>query len=299
MKIVGAGLAGLLAAHAWPGAALFEAAPAPHASHRALLRFRSEAVSQLTGITFRPVTVRKGIWYGGRFVEPTIQLANFYAQKVTGSLSGDRSLWSLAPAERFIAPESFYDQLIETVGARVAWNSTFDFSRSTSPIINTSPLPAVLKAFKLTPDGVEFRRAAIRVERYRVTGADVFQTIYFPDPAHSLYRASITGSLLICESVISAEYREVLDIEPFEAFGLKGSVTPIDIIEQHYGKIVPLPDAIRKPLLYRLTTEHGIFSLGRFATFRNILLDDVVGDIAVIRKLIKASGYERAIFSAT
>ena len=54
------------------------------------------------------------------------------------------------------------------------------------------------------------------------------------------------------------------------------------------GKIVPLPDAARKRLLFRLTHEHGIYSLGRFATWRNVLLDDVVNDIAVIKRLARS-----------
>jgi hypothetical protein len=41
--------------------------------------------------------------------------------------------------------------------------------------------------------------------------------------------------------------------------------------------------------LFRLTHERNIYSLGRFATWRNILLDDVVDDIAAIKKLLKAN----------
>jgi hypothetical protein len=35
-----------------------------------------------------------------------------------------------------------------------------------------------------------------------------------------------------------------------------------------------------------LTEEHNIYSLGRFATWRQLLLDDLVKDIGVIEKLI-------------
>ena len=57
--IVGAGLTGLIAAHAWPQALVVEAVSGPTGSHHALLRFRSDAVARLTGVEFRRVTVRK------------------------------------------------------------------------------------------------------------------------------------------------------------------------------------------------------------------------------------------------
>jgi hypothetical protein len=94
-------------------------------------------------------------------------------------------------------------------------------------------------------------------------------------------------------------HKEMLGIV-MDAFALRpGNVFQIDVVEQKYGKIIPLPDAVRKRVLHRLTQEHGIFSLGRFATWRNVLLDDVVQDIAVLRKLMKASQYERKIFAAS
>ena len=97
--IVGAGLAGLLAAHAWPGASLVEAAARPTEVHKAVLRFRTRNVANLVGIEFRAVRVHKGIWQSTKFVEPNIRSANLYAQKVqahcaaTGAF-GTWPLWS-------------------------------------------------------------------------------------------------------------------------------------------------------------------------------------------------------------
>lgn len=306
LSIVGAGLSGLIAAHAWPQARVFESSAQPNAEHKALLRFRSDAVAKLTGIDFRKVTVRKGVWLDGGFVPPSIRAANMYAQKVTGSLSGDRSIWNLDPVERFIAPESIYDDLLANVQGRITWGVEFDFSSAggQAPIVNTAPLPIVLERtnYNKYNKPIEFKRAPIVVERYRVEGADIYQTIYFPWPGLPVYRASMTGSLLIIERVPVEEgimpHSDMLSIVA-DAFALKlGSVFQLDVVEQKYGKIVPLPDAQRKALLHRLTQEHGIFSLGRFATWRNILLDDVVQDIAVLRRLMKASNYDRRIFSS-
>lgn len=304
MKIIGAGLAGLLAAHAWPQAKVLEAQAEPKAAHRALLRFRTEEVARLTGVEFRPVTVHKGVWLEDCFVSPSIQLANWYAQKVTGTLSGNRSIWNLDPVKRFVAPETFYQQLIEAIGHRIQWGTQFNWSTAEAPILSTVPLPIVLKALNIPkPENITFHRSPIRVERYRVEGADLFQTIYYPLPHLDLYRASITGSLLIVESVITTQTAIVQRPNMrlvARSFGLNPdhNVKHIESVEQHYGKIVPLPDALRKPLLLKLTQQHGIFSLGRFATWRNILLDDVVQDITVLRRLMKASGYDRAIFAS-
>jgi len=300
--IVGAGLAGLLAAHAWPQLPVLEADNAPRNAHNALLRFRTDAVSKLTGIEFRKVRVHKGMWYGGGFREPTIRHANQYAQKVTGRLSGDRSVWNLNTAERFIAPTNFYEQLIVAATPRIQWGARFAFDK---PCVSTAPLPVVLKAARISAlpgDGLrplpQFERAPIRVRRYLVPGADVFQTVYFPNPATAMYRASITGSLLIVESIVSPEYQDspVDDLDAvMMAFGLRRTPDTIDDVEQHYGKIVGLDAADRNALLWQLTAELGVYSLGRFATWRNILLDDVVDDIAVIKRLSRAAPHKIAL----
>ena len=284
--IVGAGLAGLIAAHAWPTATVLEAAPKPRAGHRALLRFRSEAVGRLTGIEFRKVTVRKGIWADYEFRQPAIRWANLYAQKVVGRLAGDRSIWNLETSERFIAPDDLYEQLIDSVGDRIQWNTHASFQMRHT-LVSTAPLPLVLKQLGINAP-FEFPRAPIHVTRWHVPGADVFQTVYFPERGIGLYRASITGDTLIAESVDPIDEEDEKEIE--RAFGLAlGNCERLESVEQKYGKIAPVDDAVRKQLLFRLTHEHNIYSLGRFATWRNVLLDDVVDDITVIKKLLKAN----------
>lgn len=294
--IVGAGLAGLIAAHAWPNAPIFEAAPRPEAMHKALLRFRSEAVSRLTGIEFRRVTVRKGLWADEQFQPTNIRWANLYAQKVIGALVGDRSIWSLDAVERFIAPPDLYEQLLDSVDRRIQWGAAADFlaASPTNPFISTAPLPLALAGVGIDP-GVKFPRAAITVKRWVVRGADAFQTVYFPEEHLSLYRASITGNILIAESTLNADDGDSFSDESVRAleraFGLRlvdcdslGSTT------QRYGKIAPISDSLRKHFLFRLTHERGIYSLGRFATWRNILLDDVVDDIAAVKRLMRSGG---------
>lgn len=297
--IIGAGLAGLIAAHAFPGVPVLETAPRGTTPHRAVLRFRSDAVSRLTGIPFRAVRVHKGIWSRGAYVAPNPQLANLYARKCLDRALGDRSIWNLAPADRWVAPESFPEQMLEAVGERVQVGTGFDFAgwgaRAKSPgecVISTAPLSAALAALGLAPTMMpELLRAPIWTRRYRVECADAHQTVYFPDHHLATYRASLTGDLLIVEARSNlgpAQHEDELE-DVALALGLNhATISPIDSGEQRFGKIVALQDDERRAWMARLTIDASIYSLGRFATWRNVLLDDVVRDAEVIRRMLRA-----------
>lgn len=296
--IIGAGLTGLIAAHAWPNATLLEKAKEPRAMHRALLRFRTDSVSRLTGVEFRKVRVRKDIYSEGHNKFPSIRLANQYSAKLLGGrIENDRSIWNLDPVDRFIAPESIYEMLMESVRPRI----TFDFDAGESPqtlrslpnddkIVSTIPLPTLLKIVGLPAAGdFDFFQAPIRVFRFRVPGADVFQTVYFPDPDLNVYRASMTGDLLIVECIESPAAGGPDDIYAVaDAFGFRGGINSLGNQGQQFGKIAPVPDDARRQLLFQLTQRFRIYSLGRFAVWRNILLDDVVQDIDVIKRLMRS-----------
>jgi hypothetical protein len=289
--IVGAGLAGLIAGHVWTSTTIFEASPGPMNQHRALLRFRTDSVARLTGIPFKQVTVRKGIYFQDAFHKPNIQLANMYAQKVVGRLAGDRSIWNLAPVERFIAPEDFVEQLVSATSQRIHYNAPIDFSQPNGPIISTAPMHLPLRAVGILVPSGTFERSGITVTRYRVPGANVYQTIYFPNPNIRLYRASITGDLLIVESRgVDVLHEEMMDVKI--AFGLREQPEYIDQVDQKFGKIVDIAAPLRKQLLFKLTHENNIYSLGRFACWRNILLDDVVEDCSVIKRLMNSGAYD-------
>lgn len=293
MKIIGAGLAGLLAGNIFQRVALIEAGSREQSNHKAVLRFRSAAVGEAVGIDFRPVTVHKGVWYQNKFTSPNIQLANFYSQKVINKVM-DRSVWNLDPVQRFIAPRDLVAQLAERCGSRIAWDTraTIDDLQSSDGVISTAPMPVLQRLLHGREPDMEFNFAPIVVKRWLVPRADAFQTIYFPDPAHNLYRASITSDLLIAEFVDSIT--EGLEEELFTAFGLLHTPTPLDLSKQRYGKIAPVDDGWRRSFILNATLQHNVYSLGRFATWRNILLDDVLHDIAVIKRLISGGAYAAA-----
>lgn len=297
--IVGAGLAGLICAHAMPQERVIEIQPEPNEVHKALLRFRTPSVGELTGIEFKPVEVRKGIWMDGQFHDPSILTANLYAKKVVGRIH-DRSIWDISTVTRYIAPQNFYERLIDSVGKRISWGT--DWARAQldvppqEPIISTAPLPAMLDAFGIDI-GEKFARKSIHVQRWHVEDCDVYQTIYFPSPKHSLYRASITGDLLIAEfaGLPVGDWGD----DMMRALGIWWDITErLGTADQKYGKIAPIHDGARRAAIAKLTTDHNVFSVGRFATWRNILLDDVVHDIAVVKRLISSSEYDRKLTAA-
>lgn len=290
--IVGAGLAGLIAAHAWPKARLVEVAAGPAQMHQALLRFRSDAVANLTGIEFQKVLVRKGVWMDGNFIEPNIRAANLYAQKCLGVAHGDRSIWNLAPVERFIAPPDFYERLLDNIGDRITWGSSFDFAAASWPVVSTAPMQVTAAALGVATTDIEFRRAPITVQRFRIADAALYQTVYFPAPSLAVYRASMTGDVLIVESMEEGlAVRDLGDV--LDAFGLSQVSEPLGAVKQSYGKIAAIDDTKRKQLLFQLTHKHQVYSLGRFATWRNVLLDDVVADIRHIKALMRSgSAYD-------
>lgn len=292
MLIVGAGLSGLISAHVFPQATVIEAAGRDKLEHKALLRFRSTAVADATGIEFRKVRVNKGLWHQGVPVQPSIRLANLYSHKVIGMLA-DRSIWNLDPSDRYIAPEDFISQLMDNCGSRIHFNTAYagNQAEENNPVISTMPMSLLAKILG-EKDLPEFKSAPIHITRYRVQNADVFQTIYFTDPSTPVYRASITGNLLIVESMGKIESADVLML--LDAFGLHLlQIDTIDDTKQSFGKIAPIEDSWRKRFILRASVDHKIYSVGRFACWRNILLDEVVGDLAVVKRLIKLGHYNQ------
>lgn len=301
MLIVGAGLSGLIAANLMPDATIIEAGPERDVSqHRALLRFRGPEVGNAIGIEFKPVTVNKGIFFSGEFRAPNIRMANLYSQKVVGTL-GDRSIWKVEPVTRYIAPENLYERLIARCKSRISWGKTVDLLNPQwklgTPVISTAPLGETAKNMMWTKLP-EFTSAAIKVRRWRLMeGSNVYQTVYFPEPSINLYRASITGNLLIAEYADRNGYVSG-DDQMFHAFAIRGAQQELDETKQRYGKIAPVDEAWRREAIYQLTRQHNIYSLGRFATWRNILLDDVLKDVYVIKRLMESDSYTRAKMGA-
>lgn len=311
MKIIlGAGLSGLICGALNAQSKIFERNPSSFVGHRAILRFRDDKIARSIGVPFRKVTVRKGIWTGSSAESASPRLSNLYSRKVRGVLA-EASIWNLSTSERYIAPDDLHSILADICGSRVSWEhhvtlrEIMNWRVEGKPVVSTIPLPLLLKLLygNLAPGAdlalptnhllaIPFSHSPIYVSRFNVPLCDLFQTIYFPNPGTSVYRATLTGPLLTIEGTAATTTAELMDVK--SAFGIEDVL--LSTIQtkhvQSFGKIAPVEDGPRKALLHKLTTEWGIYSLGRFATWRNILLDDVYDDIAAIRKMQTQSHYD-------
>lgn len=305
MIIIGAGLSGCIAGMLHPDALLLEAGKG-ESQHQAVLRFRTPQIGNALGIPFREVTVHKNIWSDGQsWTEASIREINLYARKVTGKIAS-RSIADLRPVQRWIAPADLHQLLLQRLRDRVHYNTTinhisrariddtegFTWARENTPVLSTMPLSKLVQILGITSKA-EFRYAPIHVTRWRIPNCDAHQTVYFPAEDTALYRATLTGEHLIAETMDEDDAPDVLWLQVEDAFGLHGVKPELMVRKmQRYGKIVPIETELRKQLLYKITSEFGVYSLGRFALWSNILLDDVYTDLAKIRNMISLTGYD-------
>jgi hypothetical protein len=312
MKIFGAGMAGLLAANM-----LRRYEPEVHElqaslpyNHGALLRFRSDAVARATGQPFQKVRVHKSVlWKGDLYDRPTLQMANSYSFKVTGRILS-RSILDTSPVDRWIAPPDFIEKMSK--GVNIILNSPLDEqaildSGRFGPYISTIPMPFLMEMIGWKEKPIFLWSSIVSVTAKILDPLiDIHQTIYAANTSLPLwYRASIIGNHLTLEYMADhlwddeymfntadkAEIEQacISDIEG--ALGLFG--IPVSEIGgtnakfQKFGKLKPVDDVHRRSFISGLTQEYGIYSLGRFATWRQILLDDVVKDVGIIDSFIQ------------
>lgn len=304
MKIFGAGLAGLIAGCVFPKAHLYEKNERGTVTHQALLRFRTDKISEITGIHFKKVNVLKAIWSEGKEVLPSPRVVAMYSKKVTGKLE-NRSIMDISTKERYIAPANFHELLVEDMEDRIhfGWTvSNFEYETET-PIISTLPL-----SFNSKMLGYNFETqrstSSIYVNQFIIEDCDMYSTVYYPDMDTSIYRASITGNVLIIESkekinepiegaMIGNKMEDYIKFEVFDSFGLY-NVNAEHVLKNHkqtMGKLTKINDSERRVQIYNMSHNHDVYSLGRFALHKNILLDDVAKDIYVIKSMINDDSY--------
>ncbi len=300
LKIYGAGMAGLLSAHILRrhNPVIHEVQSSLPNNHTALLRFRSNDVSEATGIPFKKVKVQKGIWDHRSNIlldRAPLDLSNMYSLKVIGTIHG-RSILNLEPVERYIAPEDFISRLAE--GLYIHFNSPLIHLDSGGPaIVSTIPMPTLMKLVGLDMTEHEFKAKRIWIYTVYINSPkiDVYQTVYFAHPTDWLYRVSITGNRVTFEytekpTETKTSYETVSNILE-EVFGISASdgieFIPGSLTTQRFGKILPIDDDARRAFILYATEHWGIFSIGRFATWRQILLDDIVKDCNWVDTMLK------------
>lgn len=303
LLILGSGLAGLIANRmlANQDPTIIEKQEALPNNHAALLRFRSDKVSNATNIPFQKVVVQKAVHGGLNSVADSI----LYSKKVSSKIHA-RSILDLKTVERWIAPPDLVQQL--AVGARIQFGTDFEdltnlIWKEDKPVfISTIPMPAMMALFKW-PEMPNFSSTAGWTARGQLRPeleSSINCTMYFPGD-EPWYRASITGSQFIIEGNgeragidLSERYVKFNLLNPFGLSVDDFEQKKLEVKASKYQKISELNTRDResaKRFVMWLSEKHSIFSLGRFATWRpKVLLDDLVQDVRIIRDLIDGFG---------
>jgi hypothetical protein len=205
---------------------------------------------------------------------------------------------NLEPVERFIAPANFVEQMANSVTVCFGEDGRFcidhmEEKNQYTPVISTIPMQVLMDSVAWEPKPL-FSSSPIwtmvaKIEEPRI---DVYQTLYYPGLSMSIYRASLTGNQLIMEFIRDPGCESVHDqimmiTRVLENFGIRHAVAEeVEIKKQHLGKIFPVDELTRKNFIFQMSDKRHIYSLGRFATWRQILLDDLVKDIQFIEDFI-------------
>jgi len=302
MKIVGAGLAGLLAGRmlSFRNPLVFERQTGLPNNHSAVLRFRTSAVGDVLNIPFKEVTMIKTHHPWKNAVADSMA----YSFKNTGTLRSDRSIIAGATvATRWIAPPNLIPRMAQAL--TICYGEPFEFPklRTSEPIISTVPMPVLMQELGY-PFPVSFDHTPGLNIRATIVDCDAYISLLVPDPKYPFARISITGDELIVEipsptdwdGPSMAEFVSKCSYEACELLGFNGNkLFNISWSKQTYAKINPIDDAMRKQFMFWATDNFNIFSLGRFATWRpGLLLDDLVNDVRQISRWIDQGSYSIA-----
>ena len=311
MYIIGAGMAGLLAGAVNQNATILEANSRLPDNHQAVFRMRSNRIGHYLGIPFKEVQVHKAIWFEGKERQISPRFANYYSMKVTGKIIQRSILNSESPVTRWIPPSDFVQQLAERCKGRILFNQIIKvitpeqiyakngltYERKGMSIISTVPMPMlrkVLHDYDIEEDAPDFNTSEIFINRIGIKNCDTYATIYYPDPKFSVYRATIDKNILITEGIAPILKDEFNEIKL--SLGI-GESLPTDCSQNNVHiarKISDISSEERHRIIYNATTGHGVYSLGRYATWRpKVMLDDVFEDIFVIKKLLAQDQYTK------
>jgi hypothetical protein len=283
INIVGAGMAGLLAANMLRrnDVAVFEKQEKLPNNHHSILRFRTPNVGDVLGIQFKKVQMIKTYVPYRNIVADSLS----YSYKCTGEYRSDRSIIAgTVIEERYVAPPDLIERMSKNID--IKYDANYNFKDSKMPCISTIPMPILMDLLEYYCD-IGFDYCSGIVATAEIKDCDAYVSVLFPGP-ESYSRASITGNQLMIEFPNNNDKPWVIN-NVIENLGINvDDILGIDFKKQDYFKITEINDAERKKFLRWATVNHNIYSLGRFATWRpKLLLDDLVNDVRKIENWIQ------------
>ena len=295
--IVGAGLSGLIAASMLRTEIreVWEAQLGLPNNHHALLRFKSSLVGDACGIPFRQVDVMKTT---DKWRNPVADAIS-YSLKCTDTATLRSSTTASGQIEkRYIAPSDLITRLFDQISDKVYFGRNLSISDvefvEGEPIISTMPMKALMEILEY-PKIPDFGYVEGTTLNFKLPPKyDICTTVYLPDPKDIPYRVSITERELIIECTGHVYFTAEIDSCIQSACRCLGIEYLYEEIragykshKQKYSKITKIDESIRRDFITWASRVHGVYSLGRFATWRpGLLLDDIVQDVRIIQRMI-------------
>jgi hypothetical protein len=158
------------------------------------------------------------------------------------------------------------------------------FSGDNDIIINTTPLNEICGNLGIKCDdfGPKILRNVMKLTFDKINFDKIF--VIYGNVNNYFERIIIKGNSIIIESEEPiVNYHEILKFLSMDKCG---------IVDQKVGTIVrfnKMDDVVRKNLIFKLTSEERIYSLGRLATWSYKRIDHIVEDAFDVMKMIRFS----------
>lgn len=305
LAIIGAGISGLVAAGFFKSFSpdIYEAKESAVTNHHAVMRVRDEKIGMILGAPTEKVMVEKSVCLDGVLsAQSSIRANNLYSMKMDGQLSS-RSIFDTSRVSRYLVNWGAINFPVKygCKFAAIEGNTFFVGgdgvllvdAANYDAIISTIPMPEMMDMLGMMHDPNMFKWREIQVSRGKLKmESEVHQTIYYPDPCFPAYRATIEKDVIIIESFGRAGGTNLKRI--LHDFGLSfEDVGGWKTFKQKYGKLYYTDDDARRRVILELSEKYNIFSAGRFAIWKQIRVDDLVGDLEKISRMLRISTTRR------